>query len=294
MPLIIYCGPGSEQMGFETAGLLGLEAALVEHRTFPDGESHLRLTRDVEGEDVVLIHSTAPPQDRRLVQLLLILGALRDLGAAEVVLVAPYLTYARQDRRRLEGEAVSASTVIRLLVSLGVSRLITVNVHNPEVFSGSGLELHDISAIPLLAEHYEAEGYGGSFSLSLGKKPVDLEHARAAEAVLGGGCGVLETFRDPTTGRVVLGEKDLGVEGRRVIIFDDVITSGATHLRAVESLREKEAIEVHLACVHSLLDDEGLSLVCEMTDGFVCTDTIQSQSSVVKVAPLIAEAILRG
>ncbi len=289
--MIVLCGPGTEQMGRDVARRLKFEVAAVEHRTFPDGESYIRLPVEVDGHDVVLIHSTALPQDTRLVQLLLTLDAIREGGAKSVSLVTPYLAYARQDRRRLPGEAVSVLTVAGMLSSLGVSRLITVNVHNPEVFDGSGLDIIDLSAIPLLADYLKGIGLEGAFALSLGKKPVDLEHAIEAASVLGGDYGRLETFRDPTTGEVSLGKADLDVEGRRVVVFDDVVTSGRTHKEAARLLRGRGADEVHLACVHSLITDERLDAVLEVVDSFVCTDTVPNRFSRVSVAPLIAEAL---
>ena len=186
---------------------------------------------------------------------------------------------------------MSILTVIKLFRALGVSRLVTVNVHNPEVFHGSGLELRDLSAIPLLAQYFRDRGLVGAFSLSLGKKAVDLEHAREAASILGGGCDRLRTFRDPSTSEVTLEKEELEVEGRRVVIFDDVITSGGTHLKAVEFLRERGAEEVHLACVHSLLSEERLERVIEAVDSFISTDTIPNRFSKVQIAPLIAEAL---
>jgi ribose-phosphate pyrophosphokinase len=289
--LIVLCGPGTDQMGRDVAKRLELEASAIEHRTFPDGESYIRLPLEVEGRDVVLIHSTAPPQDTRLVQLLLTLDAIRERGAKSVLLVTPYLAYARQDRCRLPGEAVSVLTVAGLLLSLGVSKLITVNVHNPRVFDGSGLDVNDLSAIPLLADYFKGIGFEGAFALSLGKKPVDLEHAREVASVLRGDYGRLETFRDPTTGEVSLGKADLGVEGRGVIVFDDVITSGRTHLEAVRFLREMGAEEVHLACVHSLLPEKGMDRVLKFVDSYVTADTVPSRFSRVGVAQIIAEAL---
>lgn len=291
--MVLVCGPGSERMGREVAELLGVEPLLVEHREFPDGESHLRVAGDVGGRDVVLVHSTAPPQDVRMVQLLFTLDVLRE-EAESITVVAPYLAYARQDRRQAPGEAVSISTVIRLLSALGVSRLVTVNVHNPAVFEGRELVLRDVSAIPLLADHYLEEGFGGSFSLSLGKKPVDIRHAEEAASVLGGGFARLETFRDPSTGRVTLGEPDFEVDRRRVVVFDDVVTSGGTHLGAVELLRGMGAVGVHLACVHSLLAGGRLEAVRGAFDSFVCTDTVPNECSRVGVAPLLADAIRAG
>jgi ribose-phosphate pyrophosphokinase len=289
--MLLVSGPGSEEPGREIADLLCVEASTVEHRFFPDGESYIRLTTEVRGRDVVMVHSTAPPQNTRMVQLLLTLDAIREGGASDIIVVTPYLAYARQDRRRLPGEAVSIFTVARLLFSLGASKLITVNVHNPEVIEGSRLGLHDLSGIPLLADYFKEMGLEGAFALSLGKKPVDLEHARDAAAILEGGYGRLETFRDPTTGEVILGKADLDVEGRKVVIFDDVVTSGRTHKEAARFLRGRGADEVHLACVHSLLTDERLDAVLEEVDSFVCTDTVPNRFSRVSVAPLIAEAL---
>jgi len=291
--MIVLCGPGSWELGEEMAELMGLETLRVEHRLFPDGESYLRIPVDVRGRRVILVQSTAPPQDTRLIQLLLLLDAIRDQGASEVLLVTPYLAYARQDRRRLDGEVVSISTVIGLLKSLGVRDLITINVHNPEVFEGSSLRLQDLSAIPSLARHLVERGFKGCLSISLGKKEVDVEHARNAASIMGGGFGVLKTFRDPVTGEVSIIRKRLSVKGERVVIFDDVITSGRTHLKAVDFLREKGAREVHLACVHSLLKEEGLARVKETVDSFVTSDTIPNPCSEIGVAPIIAEALGR-
>ncbi len=275
------------------AGLMGLEVSRVEHRLFPDGESCLRIPVDVRGHRVILIQSTAPPQDTHLVQLLLLLDALREQEASDVILVIPYLAYARQDRSRLDGEAVSIYTIIKLLEGLGVTDLITVNVHNPRAFEGSSLRLQDLSAIPSLARHFSERGFEGCLSISLGKKEVDVEHARNAASVLGGRYGVLKTFRDPVTGEVSIIREKLSVKDERVVIFDDVITSGGTHLKAVEFLKEKGAREVHLACVHSLLKEEGLARVREAADSFVTSDTIQNPFSEIGVAPIIAEALGR-
>jgi len=289
--MVVICGPGSEEIGSVVASILEVESSVVEHRVFTDGEDYLRLTTDVTGRDVVLVHSMGPPQDRRLVQLLLILDALREGGAGSVELVAPYLAYARQDRGQLPGEAVSAFTVMKLLRYLGVSRLVTVNVHNPDVFKGAGFELTDFSAIPLLADYLRGEGLEECFSLSLGNKPIDIRHAEEAAAVLGGSYARLRTFRDPSTGEVRLDEPGFTVRGERAAIFDDVITSGGTHLQVVELLQGMGVEEVHLACVHSLLSEERLRDVLDATDSFTCTDTVPSRCSRVGVAPLIAGAL---
>ena len=289
--MVIVCSPNSIPIGTEIGKLAGIPVTIVESKTFPDGETHLQLTVDVKGKDVTLIHSTHPPQDKHLVQLFLLLDTIKNEGASSIRVVAPYLAYARQDRRQLPGEVVSISSIIRLLDLLNVNELITVNVHNPEVFNRARLELVDTSAIPLLAAHLRKKGYGGCFSLSLGKKAVDVRHAKEAADVLGGGYMRLKTFRDPSTGEVSLEEAEFDVAGKVVAIFDDIITSGRTHLKAVEYLRNKGANEVHLACVHSLLSEDHRAWVLKAVDSFICSDTVPSMDSKVKVASLIADLL---
>jgi len=173
-------------MGRGIADILGLGWSGVDHREFADGESNLRIKEDISGLDVILVHSTSPPQDTRLLQLIFMMDALKERGANRIIPVTPYLAYARQDRGRLPGEVVSIISVISMLRAQGMDRLYTMNVHNPDVFEGSGIELTDISAFPLLAQHLLDEGLGGAFSVSLGKKPADLVRARITASILGG------------------------------------------------------------------------------------------------------------
>lgn len=289
--MIIVQGPGSGQIGSSIADLLNAERVSVDYRAFPDGEMYLCLSGEIRNKHVIVVHSTGPPQNDRLIQLFLLVDICRDMGARTVRLVTPYLAYARQDRRRKMGEPVSILTLMKLLESLRVDELLTVNVHNPDVFKDVKIKVRDLSAIPLLAEYFRDQGMEGAFSLSLGKKMVDLEHARNAAKVLGGEYGRLRTFRDPDTGVVTLEEASFEVAGKDAIIFDDVITTGRTHIKAVNVLRQQGAKRVYLACVHSLLSEEAQELILRVVEDFVCTDTVPNRFSKVSVAPLVAQAL---
>jgi ribose-phosphate pyrophosphokinase len=263
----------------------------VNYKSFPDGELYVCLSRDIVDRDAVIIHSTGPPQNERFIQLFLLIDACRDMGVKNIRLVAPYLAYARQDRRRKIGEAVSILTLMKLLESLGVNELLTVNVHNPDIFKGMKIKIRNLSAIPLLAKYFRDQGLKGAFSLSLGKKDVDVEHAMNAAMILGGKYNRLKTFRDPDTGAVALEESSLEVDGKDAIIFDDVITTGRTHIKAIDILKKQGARRVYLACVHSLLSEEAQELILRVVEDFVCTDTVPNRFSKVSVAPLVAEAL---
>jgi len=129
----ILPGPASVELGNKLAEELGVETVPVEAKSFPDGESYVRISGDLENERVVVVQSTYPPQNTHLVQLLQLLDAARDMKASEVIAVVPYLAYSRQDKRFRPGEAVSVGTIVRLIEATGVNSLFTVDVHMEKI-----------------------------------------------------------------------------------------------------------------------------------------------------------------
>jgi len=290
MALIVVPGPASLDLGREVAGLLKAETVPVFHRSFPDGESYLRFEGDLAGKDVAIVQSTGPPQNTNLVQLLLMLDAARDLGARRVVAVAPYLAYARQDRRFLSGEAFSARTVMKLLEACRVDALVTVNLHNPRFLKGFRVRVENLSAIGSLARYLTGLGLEGAFSLTLGKMAPEV--AAQADSVVKGGYGCIPTEREFETGKVSLKGQPLPVREKDVIIFDDIISSCGTASEAVKLVRSQGARRVYAACVHPLLAEGAMErLLGSGAAGVAATDTVPSPVSVVSVAPLIAEAL---
>lgn len=291
--LIVIPGPASQKLGRRVAELLKIGVVPVEFKRFPDGESYLRFGDDLEGEDVVIVQTTGPPQNENLIQLFLMADNAKDLGARAVTAVIPYFAYARQDKRFRPGEAFSVKTVMRVLEGCGVDRIITVNSHNPEALRTFRIRVEDLSAIGLLAEHFKSHGFDGAFSLSLGKRASDI--AEQAGSVLGGGHGCVQTQRDRLTGRVTIERKPLPVKDRDVVVFDDIISSGGTMVEAVKWVGEQGARRVYAACVHPLLiGDAEERILRSGAEGIVGTDCVPSPVSVVSVAPLIAGALARG
>lgn len=290
--MIVILGPASPELGRKIADLLKVRVISVGFKRFPDGESYIRLDGNIEDQAAVIVQTTSPPQDTHLVQLFLMADAARDLGAKEVVAIVPYFAYARQDKRFLSGEAFSVKTIMALLETCGVNRIITVNSHNPKVLRAFRIPVEDLSAIGLLAEYFKNKGFEKAFSLSLGKKALNM--VTQAENVLRGGYDYIATQRDKITGKVEIERKSLSVKDRDVIIFDDIISSGGTMAKAVKMVKDQGARSVYAACVHALLAEnvEEKILNCG-ADGIVATDCIPSPMSVVSVAPLIAQ-VLRG
>ncbi len=290
--MVIVLGPASQELGRKIAELLKQTIVPIEFKRFPDGESYIRFDGEVENEDVIIVQTTSPPQNENLVQLLLLADTAKDFKAKTITAVVPYFAYARQDQSFRPGEAFSVKTIVTLLQTCGVNKILTINSHNPAVLKTLQVPMEDLSAIPLLAEYFKNEGFNGAFSLALGKK--GLATAVEADKVLEGGYGYISTQRDRTTGKVTIEEKPLPVKGRDVIIFDDIISSGGTMAKAVAWTRKQGARTVHAACVHPLLiGDAENKIIQSGADSMVGTDSVPSHISVVSVAPLIAEALVK-
>ncbi len=283
-------GPASQELGREIADILKIRAVPIEFKRFPDGESRVRFTESVEGEHAAIVQTTSPPQNENLIQLFIMADNARDLKAKSITAVVPYFAYARQDKRFRPGEPFSVKTIVSLFETCGVSRIITVNSHNPKILKTFKIRIDDLSAISLLAEYFKKQGFNEAFSLSLGKKAVDM--AMQADIVLGGGYGYISTRRDRVSGEVTIEEKTLPVKNRDVVVFDDIISSGGTMVKAVKWVRKQGARRVYAACVHPLLIGDAKDRILESgADGIVGTDCVPSPFSVVSVAPLIARAL---
>jgi ribose-phosphate pyrophosphokinase len=280
----IIPGPASKELGKKVAGLLGVKAVPLVFKTHPDGESYVRLEGSVQNEEVAIVQTTSPPQDTRLVQLALVVDAAKRHGAERITAVIPYLAYARQDRVFLKGEAISIEAVARMLSAAGVDSLITVNVHKERVLSKFPFPAKTVSAIPLLAEHFKQRGFDKAFALAPDGGALLL--AEEAKKVLGGECGCLEKHRNLHTGEIKMEKKRLDVDGRTVIIFDDVISTGGTIALAAKIVRDLGASKVYAACVHPLLiGDAEKRVLAAGVEEIVGTDSVPSRVSKVSVAP---------
>ncbi len=288
----ILPGPASKELGEELAEILEVETVQVFSKIFPDGESYIRFNAESLGdEDVVIVQTTSPPQDQRLVQLLLMADNALHMKAKSITAVVPYLAYSRQDRCFLPGEAFSIRTVVKLLENCGVNRIVTLNAHSPKVLETFKIPVDDVSAIPLLAKYFKSEGLvEDPVSISLGKKGLSM--AVEADKILKGGFDYISTRRDVVTGNVSLEEKSLSIEQRDAVIFDDVISSGGTMAKAVELAKKQGARKVYAACVHPLLVGDAQKRILQSgAEAVTGTDSVPSSVGKVSIAPLIARIL---
>jgi ribose-phosphate pyrophosphokinase len=255
-------------------------------KRFPDGEMYVRVGGRLEGEDVVVVQSTRTDAD--LLELLLLEDAAREAGARRVFVVVPYFGYARQDRRFFPGEPVSARTLCRH-VELDADAVVTVDLHSPQTllhFSKPSFEASGVPAIARLLTERPVDllvspDRGGIDRvkrmaklldkpwIALEKKRIDSEHVE---------------LRFP-------GDAPHSVEGKQVVLVDDVITTGGTIVEAAKLLKRRNATAISVACTHGLFLRDAFERIKAVADDVYATDTLGNAAEKASVAPDIAEIL---
>jgi ribose-phosphate pyrophosphokinase len=286
--LIIIPGSASKDLGIKVANMLGVELISIEHKIFPDGESYIRFTKELKNNDVVIIQSCSPPQDKNLIELFLMLDNAKDLGAKSITAIVPYLAYSRQDKRFMQFEAISIKTIAKLIESIGIDEIITFDIHSLEILKNFNIKAMNFSAMPLL----------GKYFLSLGlKEPLVIapdkgaqSHAETVAKILNTEFTFLEKHRDRISGEVITFHKKMNVNNRDVIIVDDIISTGSTIANASRMAKNEGAKDIYVGCTHPLLiGDSRKKLKDSGVKKIVGTDCVINETSEVSVAPIIAE-----
>jgi ribose-phosphate pyrophosphokinase len=284
---LVLAGPASEKLGESIAALLNLELLKHDFKVFPDGESKFTVPETVAEKSIFIIQSTYAPVDQHLFQLLLASHYLSQEGA-KVTAVVPYLAYARQDKEFLPGEVVSLGVVSHLLRSVGVRRVVTVDIHSVEGLSLFSSPIYSVSAIPDLVKYTKE-------NLKL-KNPVviapDFGASKRTEAfatLYGAKYVQLKKTRDRNTGAVNVEDNALPVRGSDVLIVDDIISTGGTVKAATENVIKRGANKVIAVCVHPVLVGDAQSKLEKAgVTRIVGTNTIPGKSSIVDVSATIA------
>lgn len=293
-PLVIG-GSNGEHLAIELSQLMGLELVSVEIKKFPDGETYVRILGEVSGRDVVYINSLQRSPNESLIETLLTLDALRDLGATKLIAVIPYMSYARQDSRFNPGEAISVQTIAKLFKSMRLDHLVTVDMHLHRITDPSslfGTNFHNITGVRELAK-YIKRNYSVENTVVIGPDEEAEQWAKIMAEDLGGlEYGVLKKTR-LTAEKVAVVAEGLNVQGKNVIIVDDIISTGGTIVEAVNTLRNLGAREIYVTTVHPLLIGNAYAKLLRLNlRDLVGTNSVLSPISKVSIAPAIGEKIM--
>jgi len=289
----VLLGPASVDLGERLAAQLEAEAVPIESKAFPDGESYIRIAGDIEGEKVVVVQSTYPPQDTHLIQLLQILDTARDLNASKIIAVVPYLAYSRQDKRFRPGEAVTVGTVVKMIETAGANSLTSVDLHSDKILDLFKVEARNVSAMPAIGEYFSQLKLKDPHVFAPDRGALD--RAKTVASRMGAEFSYFEKQRDRVTGTVRTEAKNVQVEGRDAIIVDDIISTGSTIANAASILREQGAKQIYVACTHPLLlDGAKQKILAAGAKEIIGTDCVASDVSRVSVAAVIAESLRKA
>jgi ribose-phosphate pyrophosphokinase len=284
---LVFPGPGSEEFAQSLAKRLNLPILTVNVREFSDTETRFRIDENVRGTNILLVQSTQPPVDRHYMQLFLAAHHLSQEGA-KVHAVMPYMGYARQDKQFVRGEVVSLGVISHLLRSSGVSRVTTVDIHSAEGFALFSMPIYSVSAIPSLAQ-YVKKTLKPTNPVVISPDFGSSKRTEAFATVYGAPYLQFSKERDRVTGEVKIDAGSLDVEGRDVIIVDDIISTGGTIRAAAEKLRRAKAGKIVVACVHALLIADAYDrVIAAGVDEVIATNTVPSKVSKVDATESLA------
>lgn len=281
--------PGSEDLADRLAKLCSSESSVVEVRQFPDGEDYVRVPADVAGHHIFLVCRLSRPNSQ-LLPLVFAARTARTLGAAEVILIVPYLPYLRQDRVFHEGEALS-SKIFADLIGREFDGLVTVDPHLHRYES-----LDEIYEIPTTT--LSSAGIVGAWVRDNVENPVilgpDAESRQWAERVAAAAGAPWATF-----GKQRHGDRSVSLEvpdlakwrGHVPVLVDDIISSGMTMIEAAKAVRAAGLPAPYCIAIHGLLDQETGRQLEELSARLLTTDTVLNPYSQFGVAPIIADAV---
>ncbi|BBD72596.1 ribose-phosphate pyrophosphokinase [Sulfodiicoccus acidiphilus] len=258
--MIVLGGPAANGLDDGIARNLSVELVKVDHKVFPDGESYIRIPRAVEGEEVIVVQSTYNPQDKHIVELCLMLEALKDLKASKVTAVVPYLAYSRQDRRFKEGEALSSKTILNLIWRSGADALVVVEPHKPEALNYFRGDVRIVDPTPAIA--YRLKG-DLTHPFVLAPDRGALDRARRLASLLNASFAHVEKERNRDTGEVKIGEVPKEVHGKDVILIDDIVSTGSTMTKVASAATRGGARSITAVAIHFLSDQASIKRMQE-------------------------------
>ncbi|ADD27817.1 MULTISPECIES: ribose-phosphate diphosphokinase [Meiothermus] len=293
----LFCGNANRPLAEAVARALGISLGKATVERFPDGEVQVRLLESIRGDDVYLLQSTAPPVNDHLMELLVLADAARRSSAGRINAVIPYFGYARQDKQTQGREPITARLVAGLLEHVGIHRVITVDLHAPQIQGFFYQPVDELSAVRLFAEYLERQNLTEN-AVVVSPDSGRAEQARRLSERLNLPLAILAKRRTgprETQVSYVIGD----VAGKRPLIIDDIISTGGTIRRGVEALLAAGAApEVIVMASHAVLVGNAReNLAHPAIREVVFTDTIALNPAlgytILPTAPLLAQAIRR-
>jgi ribose-phosphate pyrophosphokinase len=296
--LKIFTGNANPDLAKEICGFLCIPLGSADVKRFSDGEINVEIRDNVRGVDVFVIQPTCPPVNEHLMELLILMDALKRASARRVTAVLPYYGYARQDRKVLPRAPITAKLVADLLTAAGVSRMLTMDLHAGQIQGFFNIPVDHLYSAPVMLEYIKAN-YGNDVVV-VSPDAGGVERARAFAKRLNASLAIIDKRRvGPNVAEVmnIIGE----VEGRTAILLDDMVDTAGTLAQSADALRRSGARRIYACATHGVLSGPAIDrLEKSEIEELVITNTIPMgpkagcrKVRVLTVAPLLGEAIKR-
>jgi len=293
----IFSGTANPALADAICKYLGVERGRADHARFSDGESRYQILENVRGADVFVVQPCCSPVDYHLMQLLLMIDAFKRASAWRITPVIPYYPYARQDRKDRPRVAISAKLVADLLETAGSSRVLTLDLHAPQIQGYFNIPVDHLFAAPVLVEYFQKKSLGTMTVVS--PDAGGVERARYFAKKIDAPLAIVDKRRiDINVSEVMhlIGD----VSGRPALVIDDIIDTAGTLVKTAEALLDHGATKVFAACTHPVLSGPAVDRISKskiseviVTDSVPLNDAARQLPNikVLSVAQLLARGI---
>jgi ribose-phosphate pyrophosphokinase len=298
--IVVFSGRSNPRFTQSVCDQLSLELGRLEVVRFSDGELSVEIADNVRGRDVFIVQSTSAPGNDHLMELLIVIDALKRASAWRITAVIPYFGYARQDRKLKPRVPITAKLVSDLITTAGAHRVLTVDLHAGQIMGFFNIPVDNLNGLPVILPHLR-EKYGDEDRVIVSPDMGGVERARTLAARFENSeIAIIDKRRsgpNQVSEMKVVGE----VKGKTAIIVDDMIDTGGTLVKAAETLLKEGAKKVVACCIHPVLSGNAIErLNSAPIEELVVSDTIaiprslqSDKITVLSVTPLVAEAIKR-
>ncbi len=293
----IFSGTANEPLARAICKSVGCELGKCTIKPFPDGETFVKIEENVRGEEVFIVQPTSPPTNHNLMELFIMIDALRRASAKRITAVLPFYGYARQDRKDQPRVPITAKLVANLLVAAGANRILTMDLHAQQIQGFFDIPVDHLYAAPVMYDYLKKKKLTDLVVVSPDMGGLKMAHAYSQ--VLEAGLAIVAKRRKSATeveSMAVIGD----IKGKNILLVDDLTETAGTLTTAAALLKKKGAKQI-IACVsHAILNDTGIErLRKSVIDELITTDTVQRppidgvKIITLSVAGLLGEAIKR-
>ena len=292
----IISGTAHPQLAKDIAKVMGLPLCDATVNTFPDGESFVQIKESIRGADAFIVQPTCPPTNHNLMELLVMVDAVRRASASRITAVLPFYGYARQDRKDKPRVPITSKLVANLLTAAGVDRVLTMDLHAAQIQGFFDIPVDHLHSVPVLIKHLKANYVKDMNNLVVVSPDIGgVKNAKSYANILGTELAIVAKQRISATevdAHAVIGN----VQGKDVLMVDDMTESGGTLCAAAKILKEHGAARIFAGVSHGVLTDAARErLASSSIECLLTSDSVPmaygDRVDTVSIAPLFAQAI---